>query len=148
MELEPLLLLPELLPLLDDPLPDEGMLPDSDELPLDERLPLELLPTPDVLPPDVPPPPLEDPPPPLDEPPPPEELPPPLDDGGPSVLLIDELEGVLDGVAVSVLEDSVSVELGVGVPGSLELGVWLLLLLLRLDVPPPGGCAVVAQTGM
>jgi hypothetical protein len=61
-----------------------------------------------------------------------------------------ELDGLLEGVAVSVLLDDEldtdSVELGVGVPGSLELGVWLLLL--RLEVPLPGGCWVVAQTGI
>ena len=59
------------------------------------------------------------------------------------------LDGLLEGVAVSVLDeelDAVSVELGVGVPGSLELGVSLLLL--KLDVPLPGGCWVVAHTGM
>jgi hypothetical protein len=76
--------------------------------------------------------------------------PPPLDDGVPSVLLADELDGLLDGVAVSVLLidelDTDSVELGVGVPGSLELGVSLLLL--RLDVPLPDGCCVVAHTGI
>lgn len=143
--------LPDPLPVLDEPLPDGDM--DSVELLelLDEELPL-LDPPPDVPPPpEVPPPPLEEPPPPLDEPPPPEELPPPpLDDGVPSVLS-EELEGLLDeGVAVSVLLlgelDAVSVELSVGVPGSLELGVSLLLL--RLDVPLPGGCCVVAHTGM
>ncbi len=68
----------------------------------------------------------------------------------PSVLLMDELDGLLDGVAVSVLLsvelDAVSVELGVaGVSVSLELG---LSLLLRLDVPLPGGCWVVAHTGI
>jgi hypothetical protein len=146
--------LPDPLALLDDPLPD-GVI-DSVELLelLEEELPL-LEPPPEVPPPpDVPPPPLEEPPPPLDDPPPPEELPPPpLDDGVPSVLsvLSDELDGLLeDGVAVSVLLlgelDAVSVELSVGVPGSLELGVSLLLL--RLDVPLPGGCCVVAQTGI
>jgi len=135
--------LPDPLPLVDEPLPD-GVI-DSVELLLellDDELP-QLDPPPDVPPPpDAPPPPLEEPPPPLDEPPPPEELPPPpLDDGVPSVLS-EELDGLLDdGVAVSVLLleelDAVSVELSVGVPGSLELGVSLLLL--KLDVPLPGG---------
>ena len=142
-----LLPLPDPLPPLDDdPLPD-GDIDSVELLLLDELLPLELLPLPDV-----PPPPLDDPPPPLDEPPPPDELPPPpLDEGEPSVLLIDELDGLLDGVAVSVLLseelDAVSVELGVaGVSVSLEeLG---LSLLLRLDDPLPGGCCVVAHTGM
>jgi hypothetical protein len=144
--------LPEPLPPLDDdPLPD-GDIDSVELLLLDELLPLELLPLPDVPPPDVPPPPLDDPPPPLDEPPPPDELPPPpLEEGEPSVLLIDELDGLLDGVAVSVLLseelDAVSVELGVaGVSVSLdELG---LSLLLRLDEPLPGGCCVVAHTGI
>ena len=75
--------------------------------------------------------------------------PPPLEDGEPSVLLSVALDGLLEGVAVSVLLielETDSVELGVGVPGSLELGVWLLLL--RLDVPLPGGCWVVAHTGI
>ena len=141
--------LPEPLALGVEPLPD-GVI-DSVELLLLDELLLESLA--DDPPPDVPPPPLDDPPPPLDDPPPPEELPPPpLDDGVPSVLsvLADELDGLLeDGVAVSVLLgelDAVSVELSVGVPGSLELGVSLLLL--RLDVPLPGGCCVVAQTGI
>ena len=148
--LEPDELLPlELLPLLDELLPDDDM--PLDELPLDELLPLELLGLPDVPPPpplEEPPPPLDDPPPPLEEPPPPEELPPPpLDEGVPSVLLIDEELGrLLDDPPpeLSVL-DAVSVELSVGVPGSLELGLWLEL---RLDVPLPGGCWVVAQTGI
>lgn len=141
--------LPEPLELGVEPLPD-GVI-DSVELLLLDELLLESLA--DDPPPDVPPPPLDDPPPPLDDPPPPEELPPPpLDDGVPSVLsvLSDELDGLLeDGVAVSVLLgelDAVSVELSVGVPGSLELGVSLLLL--RLDEPLPGGCCVVAQTGI
>jgi hypothetical protein len=164
---ETLLLPSELLPLLDallleldellllcDELLAEDMLPELDGVPSVElALPDELPPLPDVPPPEVPPP--EVPPPdvpPPDVPPPdvpPPEVPPPLDDGVPSVLLIDELDGLLDGVAVSVLLDDEldtdSVELGVGVPGSLELGV---SLLLRLDVPLPGGCWVVAHTGI
>jgi hypothetical protein len=149
-ELLALLELEELL-LLCDELLAEDMLPELDGVPSVELalLPDELPPLPDVPPPEVPPP--EVPPPevpPPDVPPP--EVPPPLDDGVPSVLLIDELDGLLEGVAVSVLLidelDTDSVELGVGVPGSLELGVWLLLL--RLDVPLPGGCWVVAQTGI
>jgi hypothetical protein len=128
--------------LLCDELLAEDMLPELDGVPSVELalLPDELPPLPDVPPPDVPPPEV----PPPDVPPPevpPPDVPPPLDDGVPSVLLMDELDGLLDGVAVSVLLmdelDTDSVELGVGVPGSLELGVWLLL---RLDVPLPGGC--------
>lgn len=62
-----------------------------------------------------------------------DELPPPLDDGDPSVL-IDELLGD----AVSVLDDGT-------LPVSLELGLWLLLW---LEEPLPGGCWVVAHTGI
>jgi hypothetical protein len=130
--------------LLCDELLTEDMLPELDGVPSVELalLPDELPPLPDVPPPEVPPPevPPPDVPPPEVPPPdvPPPEVPPPLDDGVPSVLLMDELDGLLDGVAVSVLLidelDTDSVELGVGVPGSLELGVWLLLLRLEVSV--------------
>ena len=57
--------------------------------------------------------------------PPPEELPPPpLDDGVPSVLLIgEELGGPLEEPPPELSDEAVSVELGDGEPGSLELGL-------------------------
>jgi hypothetical protein len=109
---------------------------------LDEPLALGVPPPPDVPPPEVPPLPVDDSPPLLDEPPPPEELAPsPLDEGVPSVLLIDEeFGGPLDEPPPPVLWELESVSVESGVPAVsvlLSVGLWLLL---RLDGSLPAGC--------
>jgi hypothetical protein len=149
------LLEPEPLPLPDDEPPDELLLP----LPLlDMLLELEELllledvvpPVPVPLPPDEPAPEL-----PAPELPAPDDAPLPLDapdepEGVPSVVLIDdELGGPLEDAPLPELAcelDAVSVELGVP-PVSVLLGVWLWLLLSDPELLP-GGCWVVAHTGI
>ena len=133
---------PEELPLLDmalELLELDGLLLEDvvPPLPLAPDEPTPELPTPELPVPDDAPLPLDAP----DEP-----------DGVPSVLLKDdELGGPLEDAPLPELPcelDAVSVELGVP-PVSVLLGVWLSLWLL-LSEPEllPGGCWVVAHTGI
>jgi len=113
------------------------LLDDVPPLPLAPDEPTPELPTPELPVPDDAPLPLDAP----DEP-----------DGVPSVLLIDdELTGPLEDAPLPELAcelEAVSVELGVP-PVSVLLGVWLSVWLL-LSEPEllPGGCWVVAHTGI